>query len=165
MAVKKLKEFLDRSDIRYIRISHSPAYTAQEVAANSHVSGNRLAKTVIVKMDGRFIMAVLPASAHIDFDVLRQITGATNVELASEVEFKSLFPGCELGAVPPFGSLFDVDIYCDESLSEERGEIVFSAGSHSELIKMNYDDYERLVQPKMIRMTTQFKKFPGRASA
>ena len=152
MPVKKLKEFLDSHNIKYVTISHSTVYTAQEIAASAHISGKELAKTVIVKLDGKMAMAVLPASYKIDFDLLKEATGANNIELASEHEFKDLFPGCTIGAMPPFGNLYGMDVYVARTLAEDK-EIAFNAGSHSELIQLAYEDFERLVKPKVIRFS------------
>jgi Ala-tRNA(Pro) deacylase len=149
MPVKKLKEFLDSHRVKYVSIVHSRAYTAQEIAASAHVPGRELAKAVMVKVDGRIAMAVLPASYQIDFERLRVAIGAGNVELASETEFQDRFPECELGAMPPFGNLYSMEVYAARRLSEDR-EIAFNAGSHTELIKLAYTDYERLVSPKVV---------------
>ncbi len=153
MPVQKLKEFLDRENVRYVVIHHSPAFTAQEIAASAHVPGQELAKTVMVKVDGRMAMAVLPASFRVDMDLLRDALGAAEVQLASEREFKDMFPACEVGAMPPFGNLYDMDVYVSESLTEDE-QIAFNAGSHTELIRMAYADFERLVQPKVIQLAT-----------
>lgn len=152
MPLSKLREFLDSHHIKYLVISHSLAYTAQGVAALAHVSGKRLAKTVIVKIDGILAMAVIPASAHVDLDRLRTITGAQNVELATEREFKDAFPDCETGAMPPFGNLYDMSVYADASLGEHE-EITFSAGTHRELVRMNWNDMLRLVNPTIDQLT------------
>jgi Ala-tRNA(Pro) deacylase len=149
MPVNKLKQFLDRNEVKYVVITHSPTYTAQEIAATAHIPGKELAKTVMVKIDGKLAMAVLPASCQIDFDHLRSAAGAIQVELATEVEFRHKFPGCELGAMPPFGNLFDMEVYVADILSEDE-EIVFNAGSHSELIRLAYRDFHRLVQPRVL---------------
>jgi Ala-tRNA(Pro) deacylase len=148
MPVKKLKEFLDANKIKYVSITHSPAYTAQQIAAAAHIPGKELAKTVMVKLDGKLAMAVLPASLKIDFDLLRQASGAGKVELATESEFRETFPGCELGAMPPFGNLYDMAVYVAVPLAADE-EIAFNAGSHVELIKLAYEDFERLVKPKV----------------
>jgi Ala-tRNA(Pro) deacylase len=152
MPVKKLKEFLDSHNIKYVTISHSTVYTAQEIAASAHISGKELAKTVIVKLDGEMAMAVLPASYKIDFDLLKEATGANTIELASEQEFKDLFPGCTIGAMPPFGNLYNMEVYVARTLAEDK-EIAFNAGSHSELIQLAYEDFERLVKPKVLRFS------------
>jgi len=152
MPLCKLREFLDSRRIKYLVISHSPAYTAQAIAALTHLSGKKLAKTVIVKIDGLLAMAVVPASAHVDLDRVRALTGAQTVELASERELKNAFPDCETGAMPPFGNLYDMPVYADTSLAEHE-EITFSAGTHRELMRMNWDDMVRLVNPMVDDLT------------
>lgn len=148
MPVQELKKFLDSNQIKYVQISHSPAVTAQEVAAAAHVPGKELAKTVIVKLDGKMGMAVVPASHQVDFAELKKAAGAGSAELADEKEFKDRFPGCEVGAMPPFGNLYNMDVFVSEALKDDD-EIAFNAGSHSELIRLAYKDFERLVQPKV----------------
>lgn len=149
MAMRKLKEYLDKNHIKYFIIGHSPAFTAQQVAESAHIPGMEMAKTVIVKLDGELAMIVLPASMKVDLYAIKDITGAGKVELASEHEFKDKFPDCELGAMPPFGNLFGMKVYADHHLSADK-EIAFNAGSHSELIKLAYKDFERLVHPAML---------------
>jgi len=148
MPVQKLKEFLDGHQVKYVTISHSPAFTAQEIAASAHVPGKELAKTVMVKVDGTMAMAVLPASYQVDFDRLQNAAAAQSVELASEAEFRDLFPNCDVGAMPPFGNLYDMDVYVEAHLAEDE-EIAFNAGSHTELVRLAYKDFENLVQPKV----------------
>ena len=130
-------------------ITHSRAVPAQQVAQSAHISGQKLAKTVIVKLDGKMAMVVLPANIKVDLDHLKDFTGVNKVELATETEFNGLFPDCELGAMPPFGNLFGIDVYVDNTLSKEN-EIAFNAGSHSECIKLTYTDFARLVNPKIM---------------
>lgn len=153
MPVKILKQFLDSNHVKYTRVIHSPAYTAQEVAQSLHVSGRALAKVVIVELDGDLAMAVLPATRKIVSQDLRDITGCDNVRLASEMEFKSRFPDCEVGAMPPFGNLYGMEVYASEELARNK-EIAFNAGSHVEVIRMAYADFERLVEPKVLEFTT-----------
>jgi Ala-tRNA(Pro) deacylase len=152
MPLSKLRSFLDSHNIKYLVISHSLAYTAQGVAALEHVSGKKLAKTVIVKIDGILAMAVIPASEHVDLDRLRTLTGAQMVQIATEYEFKDAFPDCETGAMPPFGNLYDMSVYADEILAAQE-EITFSAGSHRELVRMNWKDLERLASPTVHQLT------------
>jgi len=152
MPVNRLKEFLDSQRVKYVAIHHSPAYTAQEIAASAHVRGKELAKTVMVKIDGKMAMAVLPASLKVNFDRLQDETGASQVELASEKEFKDMFPDCEIGAMPPFGNLYGMEVYASHRLAEDS-EIAFNAGSHTELIRMAYKDFERLVKPKIANIS------------
>ena len=154
MPVKKLKEFLDSNKVKYITISHSTAYTAQEIAALTKIPAKELAKTVMVKLDGKMAMAVLPASYKVNFNYLKKRAGVKKVELATEKEFKEMFPECDTGAMPPFGNLYNLDVYSTESLAEDE-EIAFSAGSHTELIRMAYKDFEQIVKPKVIKFSTR----------
>ncbi|MDP6506411.1 MAG: YbaK/EbsC family protein [Planctomycetota bacterium] len=151
MPVAKLKEYLDENDVKYVVISHSPAYTAQEVAATAHISGKEMAKTVMVKLDGKLAMAVLQAPEHVDLELLREAADADRAQLATEDEFKDSFPGCEPGGMPPFGNLYGMDVYVGEALAEDE-EIAFNAGSHSELIRLAYSDFERLVKPRIVQI-------------
>lgn len=156
MPVQKLKDYLDKNNIKYIMIKHSLAYTAQEIAATAHIKGKELAKTVVIKVDGKIAMVVLPASYKIDFQLFQNSIGAERIRLANEQEFKDKFPGCEVGAMPPFGNLYDVPVYVSESLAQDE-EIAFNAGSHTELIKLDYKDFERLVKPKKVKCSFQSK--------
>jgi Ala-tRNA(Pro) deacylase len=151
MSLIRLKELLDRNEIKYVIISHSVAYTAQGIAALTHISGRELAKTVIVKLDGRLAMAVVPASGQVDLGLLKAAAGAKTAELASEQEFKDSFPDCETGAMPPFGNLYGMAVFADESLSRDK-EIAFNAGSHRELVRLAWDDMERLVKPRLVKL-------------
>jgi Ala-tRNA(Pro) deacylase len=153
MPVRKLKEFLDDNNVKYVAISHSPAFTSQEVAATAHVSGWCMAKTVIVKTNGKMAMCVLPANLKVILQDVREIMGADNVRFATEDEFKSAFPECDVGAMPPFGNLYGMDVYVAPTLAENE-EIAFNAGSHTEVIKMSYHDFARLVEPKVVEFTT-----------
>ena len=146
MLAKRLKNFLDEAHVKYITIGHSPAFTAQEIAERAHIPGKELAKTVIVKVDGDLAMVVTPASEHVKLENLREMLGAASVELAHEYEFKDAFPDCETGAMPPFGNLYGMKVFVSQTLREDE-EIAFNAGSHSELIRLTYTDYERLVEP------------------
>ena len=148
MSLQKLKEFLDKENVKYVSIKHSSAYTAQEIAASAHIPGKELAKTVMVKINGKIAMAVLPGSYKIDIKMLKEITGTDNVRLADETEFKDKFPDCEVGAMPPFGNLYNIDVYAAQSLEDDE-EIVFNACSHTELIKLSFKDFKRLVNPKI----------------
>jgi Ala-tRNA(Pro) deacylase len=150
MPVKKLKEFLDAQNIKYVTIKHSLAYNSQGIAASAHVRGKELSKTVMVKIDGRMAMAVLPSSAKVDLELLQKTTGANKVELATEPEFKDFFPECDPGAMPPFGNLYGMDVFVDESLGEDQ-EIAFNACSHEELIRLAYTDFEKSVKPRVGR--------------
>jgi len=151
MPVKQLAEFLDSHQIKYTTISHSLAYTAQGIAALTHTPGEEMAKTVIVKIDDGMAMVVLPASCHVDLATLRVETAARAISLASETEFMARFPGCEIGAMPPFGNLYGMPVFVDQSLTKDK-EIAFNAGSHRELMRLAYEDFARLVQPTVLRL-------------
>jgi Ala-tRNA(Pro) deacylase len=143
----KLIEFLDQNKVRYEVLHHPEAFTAQELAAIEHVKGKHHAKVVMVKADGDKLMTVLPADHRVDLEKLNKTTGKRTA-LATEADFKSLFPDCAVGTMPPFGSLYNVATYVDESLTEDEF-IVFEAGTHTDAIKMNYGDYVRLANPKV----------------
>jgi len=152
MSLTTLTQFLDSKQIKYIVISHSVAYTAQGIAALAHIPGKELAKTVIVKIDGALAMAVVPASRHVDLPMLKSAVTATSVELASENDFKGRFPDCETGAMPPFGNLYQMPVIADETLALDK-EIAFNAGTHRELVRLAWADFERLVTPKIARIS------------
>jgi Ala-tRNA(Pro) deacylase len=153
MPATKLKEFLNSRGVKYVSIQHSQAYTAQEIAASAHVSGRDFAKTIIVKIDGAMAMIVLPANRKLVISELREILETDQVKLATEEEFKNAFPDCELGAMPPFGNLYGMPVHVASSLTEEA-EIAFNAGTHTDVIKLAYDDFERLVNPKVLDFGT-----------
>ncbi|MFT3753448.1 MAG: YbaK/EbsC family protein [Paludibacter sp.] len=150
MPVRKLLDFLNANNIKFVSIHHSKAFTAMEIAHSAHIHGRELAKTVMIKVDGKMGMIVLPASQQADFELLKKATGAKSVELAVEPEFVQLFPDCEIGAMPPFGNLFGMEVYVSPALAEDE-EIAFNAGFLTELIRMKYQDFERLVNPKILK--------------
>lgn len=153
MPVRKLKEFLDKLNIHYSSIPHSTAYTAQGIAAVTHISGKELAKTVIVKLDDELVMAVLPASHQVDLDSIKTATNAKMAATASEREFREKFPDCETGAMPPFGNLYNMKVFVEESLTKDV-EIAFNAGSHNELIRLAFADYLRAVNPVVLKFSS-----------
>jgi Ala-tRNA(Pro) deacylase len=154
MPLNKVRAFLDQHHIKYVVISHSKAYTAQGIAAVAHIKGQELAKTVIVKLDGVLGMAVLPASFQVDLLALKKAAGVKDAALASEREFKQHFPDCETGAMPPFGNLYSIPVYVDAALIRDT-EIAFNAGTHLELIRMSYADFDRLVKPMVLEFSTR----------
>jgi Ala-tRNA(Pro) deacylase len=155
MILKNLRDFLDQRRVRYVVMSHSPAYTAQETAQAAHVHGDQFAKTTIVKLDGKLAMAVLPAPQKVDLKLLAAVARAARCELANESEFRGRFPDCEVGAMPPFGNLYDMPVYVEEALQREK-DIAFNAGSHTELVKMTFDDFESLAKPRVARISTAY---------
>ena len=152
MPTNQLREYLDSNNVQYTVIEHSLAYTAQEIAASAHVPGKQLAKTVMIKIDDHMAMVVLPAPERVNFERIKEYTGAGIVKLATEREFKNMFPDCEPGAMPPFGNLYGIEVYAAESLAEEM-DIAFCAGSHTELIRLPFKDFKRLVEPKILNIS------------
>ncbi|HPJ77758.1 MAG: YbaK/EbsC family protein [Prolixibacteraceae bacterium] len=159
MPTEKLKAFLDQNGVRYVTIRHSMAYTSQEVAASAHVSGREFAKTVVFRIDDKMALAVLPAAYQVDFDQLSQYFRGKRLSLATEAEFRDRFPGCEPGAMPPFGNLYGLEVYVAETLSAEK-EIAFNAGTHTEIIRMAFADFERLVHPVVLRFSWKSAALP-----
>jgi Ala-tRNA(Pro) deacylase len=151
--LNRLREFLEMNKVPYSVHSHPQAYTAQEIAALSHVAGRMLAKVVMVKAGDELIMLVVPADRRVDLERVRTLLGR-DVRLATETEFRDAFPGCEVGAMPPFGNLFGVPAYLDRSL-EEDDEIVFNAGTHSLTAKLAFEDFVRLTNPSIGEFTVQ----------
>ncbi len=149
MPANRLFKFLDGNKIQYVTLKHSPAYTAQEVAASAHIPGKEMVKTVMVKLDGEMAMAVLPASETVSFAKLKKAAHATEADLATEAEFRDLFPHCDVGTMPPFGKLYGLPVYSDIRLAEDD-LIAFCAGSHAEVVRMRYVDYERLTIPEIV---------------
>ena len=145
----KLREYLDKQKVPYEVLSHRQAFTAQEVAQAQHVPGRELAKVVMVRSGGAFVMLVVPAPYRVDLERAKSAVGKTELVLATEDEFTGLFPQCEAGAMPPFGNLYDLPVYVDRTLTRDE-EIVFNAGTHTQTVKMKYDDFARLVQPKVV---------------
>jgi len=148
MPVKKMKWLLEEKGVKYVTFQHWPAYTAQETAQSAHIPGKNVAKTVMLKIDDKMAMAVVPAAHHVDLESVKRAASASKVELASEQEFVGMFPDCEAGAMPPFGNLYGMDVFVSEALAEDEA-IVFSAGTHTELVGLSYQDFERLVKPKV----------------
>ena len=149
MPTRILREDLDRNEVAYRILPHTPAFTASEVAAAAHVGGKHVVKTVMVKLDGKLAMLAVPSNRRVDIEAVRETTGAKVVELAREDEFRDLFPGCETGAMPPFGNLYGVQVYVAPELAREP-LIAFNAGTHSELMELSYDDFEQLVRPRVL---------------
>lgn len=145
-ASASIQGFLDHAHIRYSTVTHPAAFTAQEEAAVSHVPGRDWAKTVVCYADAEPVLAVLPAPFSINFDKLRTLAGATALRLASEKEMASLYPDCEVGAMPPLGPLYHQRVFVDERLSQEH-EIMFNAGTHTDAIRMQYADFAAAVSP------------------
>lgn len=143
---KKIKTYLDKNKVKYATMKHKEAFTAQEIAAAQHIPGKQVVKTVLIKADDKYILAVLPAVHMVNFDSLKKVLKAKKVSLASEDDISKLIPDFEVGAMPPFGSMFDLPVYADSLLKEDK-DIVFNAGSHTDMIKIKYKDFEKLANP------------------
>ncbi len=146
---EKLEKYFRENGVKYTAVTHPTAYTAQEVAAAEHVQGRQFAKVAMVNADGKMVMLVLPASHRIDFPKLKAALQAKDARLAKENEFENLFPDCDTGAMPPFGNFYNVPVYVDTALTSDP-EIVFNAGTHRDTLRVQYADYARLAQPKVI---------------
>jgi Ala-tRNA(Pro) deacylase len=147
MVADRARHFLEEHAVHFEVIPHREAYTAQGVAAASHVSGWSLAKVLIVREHGESpFMVVLPASCRLDLLVLGRLLGKEHLELVPEVEIGRLFPDCETGAMPPFGHLYGLPVYVDGCFKKD-GFLAFQAGNHRETLRIRYTDYEKLVQP------------------
>lgn len=148
----RLQRFLDDQSIQYRVLEHPETFTTMEMAQALHVPGKEMAKVVITRADGNFLMAVLPACYKVDLGALADATGAEDVDLANEGEIRGLFPDCEVGAMPPFGNLYGLPTYVDRHLSEDS-EIVFEGGNHHEAIRVTYSDYERAAHPIVVNVS------------
>jgi Ala-tRNA(Pro) deacylase len=143
---RTLNAYLDHERVHYDVLPHPEAFRALAIAQTLHTPGKEMAKVVIVKVQERFVMTVLPASWNVDLHRLRTVFATHRVRLATEDEITGLFPDCELGAMPPFGNLYGLPVYVDQSLTEDE-EIVFQAGTHSDAIRMRYWDFASLAFP------------------
>lgn len=153
MPTPKLERFLDENHVKYVTLSHSQAFTAQEIAAAAHLPGREVAKTVMVELDGELAMAVVPAPRQVDLEAVRELADANRADLADESEFETAFPECESGAMPPFGNLWGMQVYVDEALTRDE-QISFNGGSHTELVQIPYEEFQRLVHPRVGEITT-----------
>ena len=145
---ERLKAFLSTSKARYTTMKHPVVYTAQEIAAAQHVPGRQMAKCVLIKTDQAAVLAVLSAAQLVDFKKLKAVLGSKSVSLGKEADIKQRFPDVEVGAMSPFGNLYDVPVVMDRELAE-AGDIVFNGGTHTETVKMSAADVVRLVKPKL----------------
>ncbi|MBP8790051.1 MAG: YbaK/EbsC family protein [Breznakibacter sp.] len=153
MPLSRLEQYLHSNRIDYKRIIHGLSYSSQRTASSTHISGYDLAKTVILKADSKFIMAVVPATSTVDLNQLKRNAGFNQLRLATEYEFKDLFRDCEVGAMPPFGNLYNIDVYIAEPLTHDT-LIAFNACTHTELLQITYSDFHRLVKPRILKFTT-----------
>ena len=149
MLSPRLHNFLDERHGHYTALTHDRTITAHETAAAAHIGHQHFAKTVMLKVDDKLAMMVMPASYRIDLVRLSRALGGSLVELAQEDEFRDAFPDCEIGAMPPFGHLYGMPVYVDSRLTGQA-EIGFNAGSHTDVVRMPYHEFERLAQPELL---------------
>lgn len=149
--MKRLVEMLDENGIEYEVIHHHADYRARETALDTHTRPEEFAKTVFVRIDGQFGLAVLPSTHSVSVGRLGRSLEAHEVRLASEWEMKDLCPDAEVGAAPPFGNLFDLPVYVCPALTQDE-HITFNAGSHTEAVRLRYGDFEKLVHPRVVHM-------------
>ncbi|MFW6324195.1 MAG: aminoacyl-tRNA deacylase [Desulfovibrionales bacterium] len=147
--IEKLARYLEENNVTYTIIYHSTRFTTQEIAAGAAIPGLYIVKSVMIRMDGELAMVVLPASSMARYELLKPPLGADHIEPAKRRDFMDLFPECEIGAIPPFGNLAGIRVYADVDLARHR-EIAFSGGDFSELVRIRFDDYERLVDPVLV---------------
>jgi Ala-tRNA(Pro) deacylase len=158
--LKKLKAMLDEAKIPYEVYTHPLAYTAQEIAAKQHIRGKELAKVVMLEVDDELVMGVLPGTLKVHPHAARANLGASALRLATEDEFRSRFPECEVGAMPPFGNLFGLKVVVDPALGKDE-YIYFNAGNHVQTVRMKYKDFADLVKPQVTRLSNQGEKWDG----
>lgn len=155
--LKKLKAVLDEAKISYEVYNHPLAYTAQEIASAQHVSGKELAKVVMLMVDGGLVMGVITGNQKIGLYTVKASLGAKEARLATEDEFTSRFPECEIGAMPPFGNLFGLPVVVDPAVEKDE-YVYFNAGNHAQTVHLRYKDFERLVTPRLARLTEEHKR-------
>jgi len=146
--LERLKTYLDGHGVKYEVQHHKEAYTVQRVAAEIHETGRHVAKVFIAEVDGKLVMLVLPAHLHVNLERVKEYFGAQEAKRAREEQFGHLFPDCDLGAMPPFGNLYNVPVYLDRALADTP-HIVFQAGSHEATLKITTEDYLRIAAPKI----------------
>ena len=149
---QRIRDYLDSQDVPYEQIHHSQAFTAQETAHSLHISGKRCAKTVVLDGDGKLVMAVIPASSRLNLQEFQAALEVNRLEMLSESELARVFPDCDLGAIPPFGNLYGIDVWVDRTVSDSE-EIVICAGTHEDSVRMKYSDFSKLTKPRLARFS------------
>ena len=150
----KLQQFLEKNQIAFKHTVHPLAYTAREVASAEHLPAREVAKVVIISADNGYHMVVLPANRALDLTELRSTLGCSHARLATEQELGRLFPDCDLGAMPPFGNLYNMPVYVDGGLALDDW-IAFNAGSHVDVVHMRFEDYKWLVSPMVLPLARE----------
>lgn len=150
MISRRLKALLEENGIPFEVVPHDPAYTAQQLAAGMHVPGREFVKAVVVRLDERYALAAVPAHRLVDVKALARLAGAARCKLATEAEFRDLFPECEVGAMPPVGRLYGLPTYVDEEVTRDES-VVANAGTHAEAVRVRYEDLARVARPTVGR--------------
>jgi Ala-tRNA(Pro) deacylase len=145
---QRVREYLDSKHVPHEWLHHAQAFAAQQVAHSMHVSGKHLAKTVVFSADGRLVMGVIPASRRLNLQELRALLEVKHLEMLSEDDLAKAFPDCELGAIPPLGNLYGMEVWVDRTLRESE-DIVFCTGTHADCVRMKYSDFAGLVTPRV----------------
>ena len=145
----KVRDFMKENDVDYEVIQHGVTYTAQETAASVHRPGREVVKPVLITDGEKFVLAIVDAPHLVDLDRFARVSGMEGAVLAQESDMRELFPDCEPGAMPPFGNLYGIEVYCDSKLAEDDS-ITFNACTHHEAVRMKWDDFQRLVRPVMV---------------
>ena len=149
---RRIRDYLHSQDVPYEQVHHSQAFTAQETAHSLHISGKRCAKAVVLDGDGKLVMAVIPASNRLNLQELRATLEVNRLEMLPESELAKGFPDCDLGAIPPFGNLYGIDLWVDRTVSDGE-EIVICAGTHEDCLRMKYSDFSKLTKPRLARFS------------
>ncbi len=149
---QRIRDYLESQNMAFEPIHHAQAFTGQEVAHTLHMSGKRLAKTVVLDGDGKLVMAVIPASHHLNLPEFRAVLEVNRLQMLPESEMVKHFPDCEAGAVPPFGNLYGLEVWVDRALGDAE-EITFCAGTHEDCIRMRYADFAKLSKPRLARFS------------
>ena len=149
MLAPRLHNFLDERHASYQTVRHDRTVTAQQTASAAHIGQRHFAKTVMLLVEGKLAMLVMPSPFRADLSRLSRALGGREVDLAHEIDFKMAFPDCELGAMPPFGNLYGMPVYVDARLAGQD-DIAFNAGSHTDVVRMPYPEFEQLVRPRLL---------------
>ena len=161
---RNIKQYLFHNGVSYVHKTHSVAFTSQDIAQSEHIPGREFAKTVVLQADGRMIIAVLPGDHIINLETLKEQVGCRTLSLPPESEFVGAFPSCQPGAMPPFGLLFGLPLYCDGALAQQE-EIEFNAGTHIDTVRMTFANFDRLENPLILNFSEKRTGYPSRRVA
>jgi len=157
-ANKKVLDYLNSNDIDYEVVEHPRVFTSIEEARALGIDADEIAKCLVINMRGEHALAVVPGDKRISNNKLRAALGNKHARLASEAEMKIDFPDWELGAVPPLGDLFGLPIYLDIDLVDHE-ILLFSAGTHTDSIKINSADFINLIRPDITELCEEEERW------